>query len=130
MIDIDPQQEIFIAIRTAIKNLGYDVFDTVLPQENTPYPFVYIGYAQQIDERTKTQIIGEVHQRIDVWHSNPERRGDVSEMMMKIKQACRAIRHTANRSVDVTLENQTISEDKSTGITLMRGMLEFKINFS
>jgi hypothetical protein len=130
VIDIDPQQEIFIAIRTAIKNLGYDVFDTVLPPENTPYPFVYIGYAQQLDTRTKTQIIGEVHQRIDVWHSNPERRGDVSEMMMKIKQACRAIRHTANRSVDVTLENQTISEDKSTGITLMRGMLEFKINFS
>ena len=40
---MDPQQELFIALKKAIEAKGYDVYDSGLPPDNTPYPFVYIG---------------------------------------------------------------------------------------
>lgn len=127
---MDPQQEIFTAIRQAIDNLGYSVFDTALPPEGTEYPFVYIGYTQQVDERNKSRIFGSVYQQVDVWHDDAKRRGDVSAMMLAIKQACFALAHTPCYSIDVTLNDQVIQPDNSTGKTLMRGALEFKIKFS
>lgn len=127
---LDPQQEIFNTLRKTIADLGYSVYDTVLPPEGTEYPFVYLGYTQQVDERTKSQINGTVYQSVDVWHSSPKRRGDISGMMLNIKTACRAIAHTTNFSVDVLLNDQSINADDSTGITLVRGMMDFKIKFS
>ena len=127
---MDPQQEIFIAIRKAITNLGYVVFDGELPPEDTPYPFVYLGYTQQVDSRTKTQINGTVFQQIDVWHDNPKRRGDVSAMMLAIKKACFVLTRTAHFMVGVSLNDQSIDADDSTGKTFMRGMLTLKIDFS
>lgn len=127
---LDPQQEIFIAIREAIEGLGYSVFDGNLPLEGTEYPFVYLGYTQQVDQRTKSQIIGTVYQRVDVWHNNFNRRGDVSAMMLAIKLACFRLTCTPSYSIDVSLNDQDIRPDNSTSITLVRGMLEFKIDFS
>ena len=127
---MDPQQEIFIAIRKAITNLGYAVFDGELPPEDTAYPFVYLGYTQQVDSRTKTQINGTVFQQIDVWHDNPKRRGDVSAMMLAIKKACFVLTRTAHFMVGVSLNDQSIDADDSTGKTFMRGMLTLKIDFS
>lgn len=127
---MDPQQEIFAAIRKSIENLGYSVYDSVLPPEDTEYPFVYLGYTQQVDERTKTQINGTVYQQIDVWHDSPKKRGDVSAMMLSIKQACFRLVNTDNFSINVSLSDQSIQPDTSTSVTLMRGMLELKIKFS
>lgn len=127
---LDPQQEIFTAIRQAIMKLGYSVYDTVLPPEGTEYPFVYVGDTQQVDVRTKTQVNGIVYQMVDIWHDNPKRRGDVSAMALAIKQACFALTHTTNFSIDVSLNDQRIRPDKDIGITLLRCFLEFKITFS
>lgn len=127
---MDPQQEIFTEIRKTIETLGYSVYDSVLPPDGTEYPFVYLGYTQQIDTRTKTQINGTVYQQIDVWHDDPKKRGNVSAMMLAIKQACFALTHTDNFSIDVSLNDQSIQPDTSTSVTLMRGMLELKIKFS
>lgn len=129
-VEVDPQQAIFSAVRFAIENLGYDVYDTDLPPEDTPYPFVYLGNTQQIDKRTKTQIIGDIHQMVDVWHDSPKRRGDVSKMVLEIKKALFALNRVGNYSIDVRLSDFYIGMDDSTNIKLMRANLDFLIKFT
>lgn len=129
---LDPQQEVFITMRKAIEELDLDcgLYDTTLPPEGTAYPFVYMGFTQQIDTRTKTQIIGTIYQDVDIWHDNPKQRGTVSAMALQIKSACLGLTATNHFSVDVSLNDQQILADKSTDITLLRCMLSFKIKFS
>ena len=44
---MDPQQELFTELLLKLKELGYDVYDTFLPPEDTPYPFIYLADSQQ-----------------------------------------------------------------------------------
>ena len=74
---MDPQQELFTELLMQLKNLGYDVYDTFLPPEDTPYPFLYLADSQQIDNRNKTTVFGNVYQTIHVWHNNPKPRGGI-----------------------------------------------------
>lgn len=50
---MDSQQELFIALKVqlekALKSKGVNVYDTFLPSEGTPYPYVYIGSSQLVD---------------------------------------------------------------------------------
>lgn len=130
MITIDPQQEIFTQIVLALKEKGYAVYDTVLPPEDTPYPFIYIGDNQQIDEPNKTAIFGKVYQTIHIWHDNPKQRGTVSKMLLDIKTACRKIEKTRNFSWSVKITNQRIFADKTTKTPLLHGVIEAECNFS
>ena len=59
---MDPQQELFTELLLKLKDLGYDVYDTFLPPEGTPYPFVYLADSRQTDTRTKSTVIGNVYQ--------------------------------------------------------------------
>jgi len=130
VVRIDPQQEIFSTIRKAIEELGYSVYDAGMPPKGTPYPLVYLGYTQQNDTLTKSQINGTVYQQVDIWHSDARQRGTVSAMALAIKRACFALTHTASFSIGAKLNDQSIQPDDSSGITLLRCMLEFKITFS
>ena len=53
---MDPQQELFTALLLRLKDLGYDVYDTFLPAEGTPYPFIYLADSRQTDTRTKNAV--------------------------------------------------------------------------
>ena len=75
---MDPQQELFTELLLKLKEMGYDVYDTFLPPEDTPYPFVYLADGQQTDDANKTAVFGNVYQTIHVWHNNPRQRGAVS----------------------------------------------------
>lgn len=126
----DPQQELFTALIIRLKALGYDVYDGFLPPENTPYPFIYIGDSQQIDDANKSAVFGSVHQTIHTWHCNPKQRGTVSKMMLDIKTACREIGHTANFAWTVRNISQQIFPDTTTKTPLLHGVLNVEFYFS
>lgn len=130
VIKIDPQQEIFTQIILDLKNKGYAVFDTTLPPEDTPYPFIYLGDNQQQDEENKTAIFGKVYQTIHVWHNNPKERGTVSKMLLDIKTVCRKIERTANFTWNCKITNQHIFADNTTKTPLLHGIVEVAFNFS
>ncbi|MBR0380822.1 MAG: hypothetical protein IJH71_00080 [Eubacterium sp.] len=124
---MDPQQELFASIRTAIESLGYDVYDGALPPEDTPYPFVYIGESQLVDDMgNKSQILANVYQTVHVWHNNVRRRGDVSSMLFAIKAACRGITDTGIYSWWIRACDQRILSDSTTKTPLLHGVIELE----
>lgn len=127
---MDPQQELFTRIKKDMERFGYDVYDGMMPPENTPYPFVYLGDSQIDDKPTKSQINGLVYQTIHVWSNSPKNRGTVSEMLFEIKKLCRIIGETQNYSWSVRNINQRIIPDNTTQTPLLHGVLELEFYFS
>ena len=130
MNENDPQQEIFSRLHSDISIKGYDVYDGHLPPENTPYPFVYMGDMQQTDDANKTAVFGNVYQTIHVWSNKPQNRGDLSKMMLEIKNICRNIDKTRNFSWFVKNVTQRIIPDNTTKTPLLHGVLEVDFRFS
>ena len=126
----DPQQEIFSRLHSEISIKGYDVYDGYLPPENTPYPFVYMGDCNQIDDANKTAVFGNVYQTIHVWSNKPQNRGDLSKIMLEIKNICRNINKTRNFSWFVKNVTQRIIPDNTTRTPLLHGVLEVEFKFS
>ncbi|MCI8632518.1 MAG: hypothetical protein HFE64_03415 [Lachnospiraceae bacterium] len=129
-MDRDPQQELFTELKFAIEALGYDVYDSVLPPKNTPYPFVYLGDFQQNDAELKNAVFGAVYPMIHVWHNNLQQRGTVSEMMLNIKTACRKIEKTDNFAWIIGSMNSRIIPDNTTAQPLLHGVIEPTFRFS
>lgn len=127
---LDPQQEIFTELLLKLREQGYDVYDGFLPPEDTPYPFVYLADNQLIDDANKTAVFGNVYQTIHVWSNNPKRRGEVSDMLLAIKQTCRKIEHTKNFAWMLKNANQRILSDNTTKTPLLHGILEVEFKFS
>ena len=130
MNENDPQQEIFSRLYSDISSKGYDVYDGCLPPENTPYPFVYMGDMQQTDDANKTAVFGNVYQTIHVWSNKPQNRGDLSKIMLEIKNICRNIDKTRNFSWSVKSVTQRIIPDNTTKTPLLHGVLEIEFKFS
>lgn len=127
---IDPQQEIFTALKLELEKNGYRAFDGVLPPEDTPYPFYYLGDNQQSDTEYKNAVAGNVFQVIHIWHNNPKQRGTVSAMLLNAKTICRKISKTANFSWSVRNISQRIIPDNTTASPLLHGLLEVEFYFS
>lgn len=130
MIKIDPQQEFFTRLKIDLEALGFDVYDGILPSEDTPYPFIYLGDNTQTDKETKKEIIGDVSQTIHVWHSNTKQRGTVSNMLLAVKTACRKIEHTTNFVWVVQSMTTNIFPDKTTKTPLLHGVVNVGLKFS
>ncbi len=105
------------------------MYDGVLPPEDTPYPFSFLGECQLIDKELKNATHGTVHQTIDFWHF-ADQRGTLSNMMLAAKAVCRNIMQTANFSWTVRNINQRILIDKSTATPLLHGILDVEFYFS
>lgn len=121
---MDPQQELFTAIRSAVMKKGYDVYDGALPPENTPYPFIYLADSRQNDDYgNKNVILADVYQDIHIWHNDICRRGTVSEMIADVKAAVRKISHTAVYSWAVREIEQQIITDTTTTTPLVHGIV-------
>lgn len=127
---MDPQQELFSALLSELKKLGYDVYDGFLPPKNTPYPFIYLADSTQIDEENKTAVFGRVSQTIHVWHNSPKQRGTVSKMLLDAKTMCRKLEKTDNFSWFVRDVNQRILSDDTTKQPLLHGILSVEFSFS
>lgn len=127
---MDPQQELFTELLLKTKELGYDVYDTFLPPEDTPYPFIYLADSRQTDDPNKTAVFGNVYQTIHVWHNNPKKRGTVSKMLLDVKKVCYRLEHTENFAWMVQNINQRILPDNTTKTPLLHGLLEVEFKFS
>ena len=126
---MDSQQELFTALKVqlekALKSKGVNVYDTFLPGEGTPYPYVYIGNSQLVDDYgNKTMVLGDITQVVDVWHNNPMKRGELSEIMLIIKSVARQIEHTKHFAFRIHNIDQRILPDTSTSTPLLHGVLE------
>lgn len=130
MITIDPQQELFTKLKIELKKLGYSVYDGFLPPANTPYPFIYLGDSQQIDDANKSAVFGNVYQTIHIWSNTPLNRGTVSAMLLNIKTVCRNLKHTANFAWVVRNITQRIIPDNTTSQPLLHGVIEAQFYFS
>lgn len=130
MAHTDPQQELFTALKLGLEALKYDVYDSVLPPEDTPYPFIYLADFRQTDSTTKSQVCGNVYATIHVWHNNPKQRGTVSKMLLDIKTVCRQTAHTTNFAWSLRDLNQHIFADNTTKTPLLHGVIEAGFYFS
>lgn len=127
---MDPQQELFTELLLKLKKTEYDVYDTFLPPEETPYPFIYLADSYQTDRPNKAAVFGNVYQTIHVWHNNPKQRGTVSKMLLDIKKICYQLEHTANSAWMIRNVNQRILPDNTTKTPLLHGLLEVEFSFS
>ena len=127
---MDAQQEYFTALKLGLEAKGYAVYDGVLPPENTPYPFVYLGDFQQADKEYKNAVTGTVYPTIHVWHNKPTQRGTVSRMLLDIKTVCRQITHTDNFAWLIRNVNTRIIPDNKTKTPLLHGVIEAECLFS
>ena len=122
----DPQQVMFTAIRQGCVALfGEDkVYDSGLPPDGTPYPFVYLADNQFVDDAgNKSLVIGNNYQTIHIWHDNPDERGTVSGMIAQVKSMCRKIRNTASFSWDFRNSDARILTDMTTKAPLLHAVI-------
>lgn len=127
---MDAEQELFIALKLGIEAKGYAVYDGVLPHDDTPYPFVYLGDFIQTDNNHKNAVTGTVYPMIHVWHNNTRQRGTVSKMLFEIKTILRKIDRTDNHSWLIRNVNGRILSDNTTKTPLLHGVVEADCLFS
>lgn len=127
---MDPQQELFTALKLGIEAKGYTVYDGVLPPDGTPYPFVYLGQFRQSDIELKNAVFGSVYPQIHVWHDSPKKRGTVSQMLFDIKTVLRSIERTGSFAWCVRSISQDILADNTTKTPLIHGVIDAEIKFS
>ena len=106
------------------------MYDTFLPPDGTPYPFVYLADSRQNDQNTKSEVIGRVSQTFHVWHDNPKQRGTVSRILAEIKAMCRILEHTENYAWQIRDVSQQMLPDTTTKQPLLHGVLEVEFQFS
>lgn len=131
---MDPQQELFseflVLLKEKYKGTDIGVYDTFLPPDDTPYPFVYLADCTESDQATKSEIVGEVSLTVKVWHDNPRQRGMVSGILADIKKICWSIEHTEHYSWNMKRPTQRILPDTTTKQPLLMGILEVGFQFS
>ena len=121
---LDPQQELFIALKLEIEKLSYAVYDGALPPADTPYPFVYLGDFRQNDTVYKNAVSGTVFPTIHIWHNNIKQRGTVSKMLLNIKAVLYGLKRTNNYSWLIKNVNTQIISDDTTNTPLLHGVIE------
>lgn len=130
MIDIDPQQELFTAYKLGFEAMGYSVFDGVLPPEDTPYPFIYLGDFRQSDQMYKNAVTGVVFPTIHIWHNNTKQRGTVSQMISDVKKVIYSTDKTKAYSWLIQSVDTRIIPDNTTKTPLLHGVIEARVQFS
>lgn len=127
---MDPQQELFTTLLTAIRAKGYTVYDGALPPAGVPYPFVYLADSQLQDEPNKTAVFGRVTQVIHVYSNDVRRRGALSKMLLSVKTIARNLERAKGFTWILGDVNQHILPDNTTAEPLLHGVLELTFQFS
>lgn len=125
---MNPYQEIFEKIIELSKEEGYATFD-YLPDESQAYPFVYVGYQQNIDKITKTRFLGKTHIQIDVYAEH-DRRFEVSMILNDLLNVIQHNRRTEHYVYTVVNSESQLLGDNTTDIPLIHGVLELEIQYS
>lgn len=122
---MNPGQELFgallVALRKAYPGMVYDSF---LPPEETPYPFIYLNGTYEIEDfRMKGAYFGQTSISIDVWHNDPTQRGTVDSLLFAVRQICRRIDQTKTYSWCLSSCTLEYLPDTTTSQPLYRGIL-------
>lgn len=125
------QQEYFMALKQALTDRGYDVYDSMLPPENTPYPFIYLAGSWQNPTDIKRGNLGLIRQIVQVW-GTAQMRGTISELCGEVLNVATAIRTTDNYAYEVRLNEteQQILNDNTTTTPLMQGYTSLRVAYS
>ena len=126
---MDPQQVLFSLLKTSLENAGYDVYEDGLPPKNTPYPFIYLGNTQQIDDILKHGITGYIYQTVHVWSNKPRERGTFSNILFDVKNVASNIGESKGFSFMLENVDQTILPDNTTDVPLLHGVLDLKFDY-
>lgn len=119
----DPQQELFTQIRSECKKIC-DTYDTVLPPEGTPYPFIYVSQVREVEDTGyKAESLSDVYIDIHVWHDSPRKRGATSEIIAAVKNACFRTSETPHYGWTYRGAESRILPDTSTSTPLLHGII-------
>nr|DAI34283.1 MAG TPA: hypothetical protein [Caudoviricetes sp.] len=124
---MEPQQMLFTYLLTALRGKGYSVYDGALPPEDTPYPFIYLGDSQTVDENRKQAVQGIVYQTIHIWHNKDNQRGTVSAMVLDVKTVCRELERQSGWLLSEC--SSQILPDNTTNKPLMHAVIEAGFKF-
>lgn len=125
------QQEFFMALKEALIQNGYDVFDSMLPPDTTPYPFIYLAGSWQNPVDIKRGDLGRITQIVQVW-GTAQMRGTIDALNEAVLNTAKAIEHTSNYAYKVRLNEteQQIINDNTTNTPLMQGYTSLKVAYS
>lgn len=124
---MDPQQKLFSSLLVKLRAKGYEVYDGALPPEGTPYPFIYLGDNQTIDTARKGAWQGIVYQTIHIWSDDVKRRGNLSSMVLAVKETCREIENTSGWMLSEC--SAQILPDNTTRTPLLHAVIETGFRF-
>lgn len=117
---MDAQQTLFTYLMQSLKQ-KYDVYDGALPPKSTPYPFIYLGDNQFVEDIYKCEYADTIYQTIHVWHNDPKKRGTLSAIMDDVRQVCRDIEKKDGWLC--TSYSAQILPDDTTSEPLMHGII-------
>lgn len=138
----DPGQIAFRRVRKIIEeSFGqFAIYDTVLPEVGTSYPFFYIGESFQNDELLKNSVVGTINLTVHYWTDKVRARGTAVEDMRKFKSALYESENTLENEDENTQNDETkvhflransrILADNSTANPLLHGVIELYFSFS
>lgn len=128
-----PQQALFTEILTTLRNnIPYPVCDGAVPR-SAPFPYIYVGDGIQNDVQTKSCIVGTIAQTVHVWHDDPEKRGELSDIMGRIVTACRRLAKREYAFGVRSVTQRIITDDTGTGQgggSLLHGVIVLSVFFS
>ena len=125
------QQEYFMALKIALIEHGYDVYDDVLPPENTPYPFIYLAGSWNNPKDIKAGVLGKITQLVQVW-GTAKMRGTIDKICEDVLRIAYSIKQTKTYAYSVRLNEteQQILNDNTTKTPLMQGYNSIKVAYS
>lgn len=125
------QQEYFMALKQALIDRGYDVYDSMLPSPNTPYPFIYLAGSWQNPSDIKRGNLGRITQIVQVW-GTAKMRGTISDLCGEVLNIANAIEQTDHYAYKVRLNEteQQILNDSTTNTPLMQGYTSLRVGYS
>lgn len=138
----DSGQIAFCRVRKIIEDVfgKFAIYDTVLPEVGTSYPFFYIGESFQNDELLKNSVVGTINLTVHYWTDKVGARGTAVEDMRKFKSALYESENTLENEdeniqndetkVHFLRANSRILADNSTAVPLLHGVIELYFNFS
>ena len=128
---MDAQQQFFTELKMALIDAGFDVYDTELPPESVPYPFVYLAGSTQTYYPAKGQEAGYITQIIQVW-GRADERGLISATARAVISEALRIESTDDYGFIVRLSDTEtqILDDTTTAQPLMQAFISMSVFFS
>lgn len=103
---------------------GNKVYDSILPPQGTPYPFVYVAQQDSVQVGVKGAEIMLVNQSIRFYHDNVRERGKLDSMMNDLKMALKNEYKLNGIQIQFISSDQAIvPEDVPQGTKLLHGIL-------